>query len=67
MSNFGAFALPKKVYYINELPKTRSGKILRRLLRDILLNPKNNSYGDISTIQDKSIILSIKKTINQNE
>ena len=27
----------------------------------------HNSYGDISTIQDKSIILSIKKTINQNE
>ena len=49
------------------MPKTKSGKILRRLLRDILLNPKTKSYGDISTIQDKSIILSIKKTINQNE
>ena len=46
------------------MPKTKSGKILRRLLRDILLNPENKSYGDISTIQDKSIILSIKKTIN---
>ncbi len=66
-SNFGIFSIPKKIFFIDKMPKTKSGKILRRLLRDILLNPKNNSYGDISTIQDKSIILSIKKTINQNE
>jgi len=66
-SNFGIFSIPKKIFFINKMPKTKSGKILRRLLRDILLNPKTKSYGDISTIQDKSIILSIKKTINQNE
>ena len=45
------------------MPKTKSGKIL--LSRDILLNPKTKSYGDISTIQDKNKRLSIKKTINQ--
>ncbi len=66
-SNFGIFSIPKKIFFIDKMPKTKSGKILRRLLRDILLNPKTKSYGDISTIQDKSIILSIKKTINQNE
>lgn len=66
-SNFGIFSIPKKIFFIDKMPKTKSGKILRRLLRDILLNPENKSYGDISTIQDKSIILSIKKTINQNE
>ena len=59
-SNFGIF-YPKKIFFIDKMPKTKSGKILRRLLRDILLNPKTKSYGDISTIQDESIILSIKK------
>ena len=38
ISNFGTYAIPKKVFYVKQLPKTRSGKILRRLLRNILLN-----------------------------
>ena len=43
-------ALPKEIYYISELPKTRSGKILRRLLRSILINPYSKNYGDLSTM-----------------
>ena len=31
ISNFGTYAIPKKVFYVKQLPKTRSGKILRRL------------------------------------
>ena len=40
---FGSFALPKKIFYLPELPKTRSGKILRRLLRS-LLNKENKLW-----------------------
>jgi acetyl-CoA synthetase len=53
-SNFGSHLIPSKIIYLSRLPKTKSGKILRRLLRDIL--NKKNKYGDLSTIQDKDII-----------
>ena len=67
VSNFGSFALPKKIYYISELPKTRSGKILRRLLRSILTNPTAKNYGDISTILNKKIIYEIREKILLND
>jgi len=66
-SIFGIYALPKKIYYLSELPKTRSGKILRRLLRDILLNPKSDSYGDLSTILNSEIVNEIQYLVNNNE
>ena len=66
VSNFGAFALPKEVYYISELPKTRSGKILRRLLRTILINPNSKNYGDLSTMLNSKVIQEIKKKIIYN-
>ena len=62
-SSFGSFALPKKIYFIENLPKTRSGKILRRVLRDIYKNPKIYRFKDISTILDKSVIDKIKLEI----
>jgi acetyl-CoA synthetase len=66
VSNFGTFALPKKIYYLSELPKTRSGKILRRLLRSILMNPSSKRFGDLSTIINKKIVYEIKEKILQN-
>ena len=66
-SIFGIYALPKKIYYLSELPKTRSGKILRRLLRDILLNPKSNNYGDLSTILNSEIINEIQYVVKSYE
>ena len=66
VSNFGSFALPKEIYYLSELPKTRSGKILRRLLRTILINPKSKSYGDLSTMLNSKIIHEIKKKVINN-
>ena len=63
IKNFGSFALPKKIYYLSELPKTRSGKILRRLLRTILTNPSSTNYGDLSTMLNKDIISEIKLTL----
>ena len=62
-SNFGSFALPKKIYYINELPKTRSGKILRRLLRSILLDPHSKQYNDLTMVMNKKVLIDIKEKI----
>ena len=45
------------------MPKTRSGKILRRLLRDIYENPEQDNHGDLSTILNKRIISDIKKIL----
>jgi len=66
-SIFGVYALPKTIYYLSELPKTRSGKILRRLLRDILLNPKSNDYGDLSTILNSEIVNEIQYVVKNYE
>jgi len=63
VSNFGTFALPKKVYYINELPKTRSGKILRRLLRSVLLDPYSNKHRDLTMMLNKKVLINIKEKI----
>ena len=49
------------------MPKTRSGKILRRLLRDILLNPKANDYGDLSTILNGEIVDEIQYVVGEHE
>lgn len=61
--NFGTFSIPKKIYNAPELPKTRSGKILRRLLRQLLENSKNKNFGDLSTIQNPHIIPVLRKQI----
>ncbi len=60
--NFGSYALPKKIFFLSSLPKTRSGKIMRRILRDLLENP-NKKINNISTILNKKIIFEIKKEI----
>jgi acetyl-CoA synthetase len=63
-SNFGSFAIPQKIFFLKKIPKTKSGKILRRLLRSIVQNPKDSScYGDLSTIQDKRIVSDIQNSI----
>ena len=67
ISNFGTYAIPKKVFYVKQLPKTRSGKILRRLLRNILINPNLKNYGDTSTILNLSSLKNIQKMVKLNE
>ncbi len=62
-SNFGSFALPKKIYQVKELPKTRSGKILRRLLRLILLNPEKAQKFDLTVMLNKKVIKDIIKNV----
>ena len=63
VSSFGTYALPKKIYYVEELPKTRSGKILRRLLRSVLINPNLIKSKDLTMMLNKKVIKDINKKI----
>jgi hypothetical protein len=47
--SIGPFAAPKAVFVVDDLPKTRSGKIMRRILRKIL-SGEEDSLGDTSTV-----------------
>ena len=47
--SIGPFAAPKAVFIVDDLPKTRSGKIMRRILRKILAG-EEDSLGDTSTV-----------------
>ncbi len=47
--SIGPFAAPKTVFIVDDLPKTRSGKIMRRILRKIL-SGEEDSLGDTSTV-----------------
>ena len=53
----GAIARPRQVMFTPDLPKTRSGKIMRRLLRDIA---SGKQIGDTTTLADASIVESIR-------
>ena len=63
LNNFGTYAIPKKIFILDKLPKTKSGKIMRRLLRKIYMNPSNQNLGDLSTLLEKDIIKSITHKI----
>lgn len=52
-TQIGAIARPRQVFIVNELPKTRSGKIMRRLLRDLA---EGREIGDTTTLADTSIM-----------
>ncbi|AZS48188.1 Acetyl-coenzyme A synthetase [Microbacterium oxydans] len=49
----GAIARPRDVYIVGELPKTRSGKIMRRLLRDVA---EGREVGDTTTLADTAVM-----------
>lgn len=55
----GAFARPEKIQFVKGLPKTRSGKIMRRILRKIAEGEMNN-LGDTSTLLDPAVVDEIK-------
>ncbi|MDE3124834.1 MAG: acetate--CoA ligase, partial [Bacteroidota bacterium] len=56
----GAIAKPDKIQFVSGLPKTRSGKIMRRILRKIAEGETEN-LGDVSTLLDPGIVEEIKK------
>jgi acetyl-CoA synthetase len=49
----GPIAKPRQIMVVDELPKTRSGKIMRRLLRDVA---ENREIGDVTTLADSSVM-----------
>ena len=54
----GAIARPKTIIFTDDLPKTRSGKIMRRLLRDVA---EGRDLGDTTTLADASVVEEIKR------
>ncbi len=57
-TKIGAFAKPERVLFAADLPKTRSGKIMRRLLRDIA---EGRALGDVTTLADPGAVEQIKE------
>ena len=57
--NIGAIARPKQIRFTDALPKTRSGKIMRRLLRE--LATKGRVEGDTTTLEDFSVIAKLRE------
>ena len=54
----GAIAKPDDIFFVADVPKTRSGKIMRRLLRDIA---EGRTHGDTTTLADTSVVESIRE------
>ncbi|KAM3418281.1 Acetyl-coenzyme A synthetase [Cercospora zeina] len=64
--SIGPFAAPKAVFIIPDLPKTRSGKIMRRILRKILAG-EEDQLGDTSTLADPSVVDKIIETVKETQ
>jgi acetyl-CoA synthetase len=60
----GALARPDDIIFSAELPKTRSGKIMRRLLRDIA---EGRALGDTTTLADPAVVASLKQRYEDQE
>jgi len=58
----GPIALPKEVYLVEDLPKTRSGKIMRRILKKLF---RNEELGDLSTLANPEIVEKIRKILGK--
>ncbi|MBT5953394.1 acetyl-coenzyme A synthetase, partial [bacterium] len=57
----GAIAKPKTIIFTPELPKTRSGKIMRRILKNI---SKGEPVGDTSTLSNPDIVVELDKQLS---
>jgi acetyl-CoA synthetase len=60
----GPIAKPRQIMVVEELPKTRSGKIMRRLLRDVA---ENREVGDVTTLADSSVMNEISSGLQQGK
>ncbi|MBE3586096.1 acetate--CoA ligase [Desulfofundulus thermocisternus] len=64
VKKIGAIARPEDIFFTAELPKTRSGKIMRRLLRDIA---EGRVLGDTTTLADPAVVAQIKEQYESKE
>jgi acetyl-CoA synthetase len=60
----GKFARPKRVIWTEDLPKTRSGKIMRRLLRDIA---EGRALGDVTTLRDPAVTAQLQERVKEHQ
>jgi len=60
----GAIARPRQIMVVNELPKTRSGKIMRRLLKDVA---ENRAVGDATTLADPNVMKLISEGLHSSK
>ena len=60
----GKFARPKRIIWADDLPKTRSGKIMRRLLRDIA---EGRELGDVTTLRDPDVMAQLEGKIKERD
>ncbi|HWC86204.1 MAG TPA: acetate--CoA ligase [Solirubrobacteraceae bacterium] len=60
----GKFARPKRIIWTDDLPKTRSGKIMRRLLRDIA---EGRTLGDVTTLRDPDVMNQLEGKIKEEQ
>jgi len=61
-TSIGPIATPDAIVIVNKLPKTRSGKIMRRLLKAVLIGAE---LGDVSTLEDETSVEDIKTTYDE--
>ncbi len=64
VKKIGSIARPDEILFTAELPKTRSGKIMRRLLRDIA---EGKALGDTTTLADTSVVQALKEKYEESE
>jgi acetyl-CoA synthetase len=60
----GKLARPKRIIWSDDLPKTRSGKIMRRLLRDIA---EGRELGDVTTLRDPDVMAQLQAKIAERQ
>jgi acetyl-CoA synthetase len=60
----GKLARPRRIVWAGDLPKTRSGKIMRRLLRDIA---EGRELGDVTTLRDPDVMAEIEKRVHERQ
>ncbi|HVW16876.1 MAG TPA: acetate--CoA ligase [Solirubrobacteraceae bacterium] len=62
--HIGKFARPSRVIWAGDLPKTRSGKIMRRLLRDIA---EGRELGDVTTLRDPDVMARLEEKVRERQ
>ncbi|MDX6666330.1 MAG: acetyl-CoA synthetase, partial [Solirubrobacteraceae bacterium] len=63
-ARIGKFARPKRIIWSDDLPKTRSGKIMRRLLKDIA---EGRELGDVTTLKDPDVMAQLEDKIKERQ
>ena len=61
-NGIGPIATPHEIYFVTKLPKTRSGKIMRRVLKAIA---KNENVGDVSTLEDSAAVKDVQDAFTE--